>query len=143
MFSKILDAIRERSTCHRLKVGALIVRHGRTISSGWNGVRKGGIHCSEHFKGIDPESDIFRSAHALFSEKYEIHAEQNAIAYAARNGIATDGSTLYTSLAPCAACAKLIVAAGIKEVFYRDLYDRSNDGILFLNDAGVNARCMD
>ena len=137
MFGKILDAICERSTCHRIKVGALIVRDGRIISTGWNGTYSGGTHCSEHFKGIDSTTDEFKQLHREFSERYEIHSEQNAIAYAARNGIATDGATMYISLSPCSNCAKLIVASGIKTVFYRDIYDRMTEGLDFLIKSGI------
>ena len=47
-----------------------------------------------------------------------IHAEQNAIGYAARNGINTDGCIMYCTQTPCISCAKLVVAAGIKKFFY-------------------------
>ena len=137
MFCKILDAICERSSCHRIKVGALIVREGRTISTGWNGSYSGGEHCDDHFNGVNTDTQEFLDAHAVFSNRYEIHAEQNAIAFAARNGISTEGSTLYLSLSPCVSCAKLVVAAGITTVYYRDVYDRSIEGIDFLIGAGI------
>ena len=66
-----------------------------------------------------------------------IHAEQNALGWAARNGVSTEGADLYISISPCSYCAKLIVAAGIKKVYYLKEYDRDSNGIAFLNKNGI------
>lgn len=65
-----------------------------------------------------------------------IHAEQNAILFAARNGISINGSTLYVTTEPCIDCAKFIEASGIKKVIYRDFYKSSN-GVEYLQKNGV------
>jgi dCMP deaminase len=57
---------------------------------------------------------------------FEIHAEQNAILAAARNGISIEGSILYTTLHPCYDCLKLICNSGIKTIIYRYEYDKFN-----------------
>ncbi len=80
---------------------------------------------------------VAREEHRLFSEENELHAEQNCLAYAGRHGIATDGADLFVEVSPCSQCAKLIIAHGIKKVFYRTKYDRSNNGITLLQNAGV------
>jgi dCMP deaminase len=65
-----------------------------------------------------------------------VHAEANAIAYAARFGITTDGTDLFTTLSPCLECAKLIINAGVVRVVYKHKY-RDTRGIEFLELAGV------
>lgn len=77
----------------------------------------------------------------LKTRPYVLHAEQNVIAYAARNGISTDGATLYITHSPCKECAKLIAQSGIKEVVYSKEY-RDTDGIDFLRDSNVNVRSL-
>jgi len=68
------------------------------------------------------------------------HAEVNAIAWAARRGVATNGATLYTTLTPCLACAKLIINAGIERVLADRLY-RDESGMKLLRDAGLEIKC--
>jgi dCMP deaminase len=77
-----------------------------------------------------------KETHHNFSIQWELHAEQNAISMAAKNGIAINNCDLYTSVSPCSDCAKLIVASGIKRVFYIELYDRDNT-INWLKNRGI------
>ena len=116
-----------RSTCGRKQVGAVIAQSGRPISSGYAGPPAGFPHCT-------PEC-----AHAALATggcRRTIHAEQNALAYAARYGISTDGATLYSTLSPCLECAKLLINSGIKNVWYYEEY-RMPDGIQLLRMAGI------
>jgi len=141
LYKKILEAFAEQSTCIRVKVAAIIVRNGRIISTGWNGVPSGQDHC-EHVFNFHPaletgDHEEFLKVHYKFAEKNEIHAEQNAISYAARNGIMTSGADIYTSISPCTNCAKLICASGIKKVFYVKEYDRDKEGIFFLKSNNI------
>jgi len=116
-----------RSTCERKKVGALLAIDGRPISVGYAGAPSGFPHCH---KGIcDLSKPCTRT----------VHAETNAIAFAARKGIATEGATLYCTLAPCGECAKLIINAGILRVVYYELY-RTSDGIDLLQRAGISTQ---
>ena len=114
------------STCERLKVGAVITKNNRIISTGYNGVPSGLQHCCEIHKGIDFSIPENNEMHKKFSTHYELHAEQNAIVEAAKNGIALNGSILYTTVEPCDYCRKLIAQSGIKKVYYRYKYDRNN-----------------
>lgn len=133
----------KRSTCVKRQVGAVLVKDKRILGTGYNGTPPGFCNCNEVFEGhnkVDFQDGILRGYykgkvidHHTFSERYEIHAEQNCLAFAAKNGVVTDGCTLYVTTAPCVHCAKLIVAAGIKEVIFRDIYKYS-DGVDFLND---------
>ena len=133
-FKKILKETAAMSTCARVQVGCIIVRDGRIISTGWNGVPAGQDHCKNEyvFGGLPIES------HHTWSTKHEVHAETNAIGYAAKNGVSTKDADVYTSVSPCIDCAKLIIAAGIKYVYYTDEYDRSDDGQNFLHRNNIH-----
>jgi dCMP deaminase len=134
MYKGILESVEQSSTCGRLQVGALIVKDGRVISMGWNGVPSGQDHCDDHFskKGWDVSTGYLSSEHHKYATRNEIHAEQNAIAYAAKSGISTNGAEIYITYSPCRDCAKLVVAAGIKEVYFTHEYDRDCEGVEFL-----------
>jgi len=113
-----------RSTCLSRPTGAVIVKSKQVLATGYNGSVPGGKHC------IDDGVCYRRTLGADDSEKLSwcraSHAEANAIAQAARAGIAIDGSTLYTTLSPCFACVKLIASAGIKTVVYEHLYESAD-----------------
>jgi len=119
MFLEMAEVLAKRSTCIRSKVGALVVRGGRIISTGYNGPVSGAPLCSE--VGGCLGAGCNRS----------IHAELNAILFAARAGISVEGCTLYCSLSPCLHCAQAIVNAGITRVVYQEQY-RKTEGIEFL-----------
>jgi dCMP deaminase len=73
-----------------------------------------------------------------------LHAEENAILYAVKNGANLEGATLYTTLSPCLPCARLIFSAGVKHVFFLKSYAEykglpSDEGVDFLNRFGVSA----
>ena len=125
-FMEIAEKFSTLSTCGRFKVGAIITKNNRIISTGYNGVPSGLQHCCEIHKDIDFSIPENNEMHKQFSIQYELHAEQNAIVEAAKNGIALNGSILYTTVEPCDYCRKLIAQSGIKNVFYRYKYDRNN-----------------
>lgn len=136
-FMNIAYEFARHSTCKKLQVGAILVKDRRVISSGYNGVPSGMEHCCDRFKNIDITTLEGRELHHKFCVQNELHAEQNCIAYAARSGAQIDDScTLYVTHACCCDCAKLVVAAGIKHVFYKEAY-KTLDGIEFLKKAGV------
>ena len=119
----------KRSSCLKAQQAALLIKDNRIISFGVNGSPAGHINCNEYSEAIcgkDSNGSCFLG----------IHAEQNAIGYAARNGINTDGCTIYCTQTPCISCAKLVVAAGIKEFYYIERY-RLDDGIKFLEQSHV------
>lgn len=131
----LLAVYERRSTCIRLAVAAVLMRDGRPVAAGWNGVPSGAKHCCDKFAGHS-EADML-SVHAHFSLHNEIHAETNTIGFAARNGIATEGTDMFVSLSPCLPCAKQILAAGIRHVYYSKPYDRDPDGPIFLQNHGI------
>lgn len=124
----------EQSTCIRKKVGALIVKDGRIISTGYNGVTKNSKHCNEIFKNHDITNNEFRIEHAKFSDRYESHAEMNSITYCSKQGIETNNSEMYVTVSPCLTCAKAIISAGITSVYFYELYDRYPEGIEYLKE---------
>jgi dCMP deaminase len=134
-----------RSTCSRLHVGAVLTADTRLISTGYNGAPSGMPHCDHtcncRFKGLGfDESTLLPSSHDSSCSagpcEISVHAEANAIAFAARYGVRTAGTDMYVTHQPCLSCAKLIINAGIKEVHYAAPY-RDDSGIQLLMAAGV------
>lgn len=111
-YIKVASIIAERSKCAKLSVGAVICNNDRIISTGYNGSPSGFKNCRDQFPAGNLEG------HSDWTEKYEIHAEMNALMFAARSGIATAGSTLYCTHIPCHNCLKHIIQAGVKRVVY-------------------------
>ncbi len=121
--------IATRSACERLNVGCVLVSGGegrnRIIAAGYNGFLPGSPHRSRVVDG---------------HEQATVHAEQNAIADAARRGIEVRGSTAYITHFPCINCAKILASAGVAEIKFRR--DYRNDPLVreLLNEAGVRIR---
>lgn len=137
----------ERSTCSRGQVGAVISLEGRTVGTGYNGAPAGVPHCDHDSQGFTPtaQSPFDWGRRLTPIEPYETkdpgcrlsaHAEANAIAYAARHGVAVGGATIYVTMSPCYACAQLIIAAGLIRVVYDRPY-RDTQGVSLLGLAGV------
>lgn len=124
MFMNIAKEVSKRSTCKRRKVGAVLIQENRIVSIGYNGSPSGLPHCEEI--GCYPEHGCQRT----------VHAESNCIAFAARKGIMTEGSVIFTTLSPCKNCAKLLINAGIKEIVYDQEY-RITEGIELLKEANI------
>jgi dCMP deaminase len=121
-----------RSTCERGQVGVVISRDGRMLSSGYNGAPAGMPHCN-HGRQFTVEKEAFTNGNGCTNA---VHAEANAIAFAAKHGVSLDKSELHTTLSPCRFCAQLIVNVGVKSVLYLEEY-RIFDGIDLLEAADV------
>ncbi len=125
-FMATAKLIASRSNCERLNVGCVIVtggeRKNRIVAAGYNGFLPGSPHVSR-----------IRDQH----EQATVHAEQNAIADAARRGSSVEGCVAYVTHYPCINCAKILAASGIAEVRYHE--DYSNDPIVaqLMAEAGV------
>ncbi len=115
-----------RSTCYSRPVGAVIVRDRRILSTGYNGAPPGTFHCTDEKKCYwrQPENQVEGIEPRELSRA--IHAEMNAIAHAARQGIRIDGSSLYCTLSPCINCFKVLISAGIRHVYFEHIYDFNN-----------------
>jgi dCMP deaminase len=136
MFMAIASLIGALGTCDRKQVGAVIVRDGRCISWGYNGAPPGLPHCSENLHGWIGDEELWERSKGNIGCRNATHAEANAIAAAAKQGISTDGAELYVTVSPCESCARLIIAAGIVRVFYLEAY-RKDDGCRILQQASI------
>jgi len=118
-FINIADLVKERSTCLRRKVGAVIVLNNRILTTGYNGAPPGARHCEE----VGCLREIMKIPSG---ERHELcralHAEQNAVIQAAKHGISIDGATVYTTTYPCVICAKILIASGVKRIVYKSGY---------------------
>lgn len=115
-----------RGTCNRAQVGAIISREGRIISTGYVGAPAGLPHCTDVGCSLGINSGCSRT----------VHAEANAIAFAARFGTSTDGAELHCTHSPCDACAKSVINSGISRVVYEHPY-RDPTGLVLLETAGL------
>ena len=102
------------------KIGAVIVKNKRVMTTGYNGAPSGVATCAERGECMRRGLGIPSGTRQELC--YAIHAEQNAIIQAARLGIAIEGATLYCTHQPCAVCAKMIVNAGVARVVYAEGY---------------------
>jgi dCMP deaminase len=132
MMMLICDIISKRSHCFKAKIGSVIVKDGRIISMGYNGMLPGIKNC-ESIDGC-PRKDIESGTH------YEVgdcqHAETNAIIFSARSGISVKDADIYVNSSICRMCARNIVSAGIKNVYYTSI--KYYNGIDLLKEAGIN-----
>ncbi|WP_242689189.1 dCMP deaminase family protein [Pedobacter sp. SYSU D00535] len=138
IFMNLASDLARRSHCVKAQVGAVLTKDTRIISIGYNGPPAGTHNCDEEW----PESGCPRDARGSCS--LALHAEENAILYAVKNGAALEGSTLYVTLSPCLPCARLIYSSGIKKVIFKNSYAEykglaSDEGVDFLNRFGVLA----
>jgi dCMP deaminase len=115
----ITTLVAQRTTCTRRGVGAIIVKDKRILSTGYNGAPSGIRHCLD--VGCMREQMNIPSG-----ERHElcrgIHAEQNAIIQAAYHGVSVKGATVYCTNQPCSICAKMIINAGLKNIYYQSGY---------------------
>lgn len=158
-FMKLAQVSAERSTCVRIQTAAVITLDKHVVSTGYNGTANGKTHCQdywiENFKQERKtetitdstqlqkewqdyiQSETFSTNHHTWSRLNEFHGEQNAILWAARHGVSTLNTTMYTVYSPCLDCAKLIVGAGIVKVYYKHIYKRDTSGIELLKNHNI------
>lgn len=136
---KVAEAWSEQSTCSRMSVGCVVALDGRTLSSGFNGAPRGMPHCNHECDCTDFVDDHWEDCASGPNGCVAVHAEANAIAFAARHGIALLGSTLYTTLTPCVKCAQLIVNAGVARVVWRTVY-RDVSGLDLVVASGISTQ---
>jgi dCMP deaminase len=107
----IAKAVSQVSRCLRRKVGAVVMRDGGIIAVGANGPGRGLKPCEKCPRESVPSGE-------KLNECFATHAEQRAIGAAAYAGLATVGAVMYVTHRPCSMCMKLIIAAGITEVYF-------------------------
>lgn len=110
-FRDLARQVATRATCPRKSVGAILVKNGHVQATGYNGSMAGEQHC-------DDVGCLMVEGHCART----IHAEVNAVAQAARNGVRLEGAACYVTAKPCWTCLKLLVNSGVKLVWYEEDY---------------------
>jgi dCMP deaminase len=116
-FMRIAMAVRSRANCTGRRVGAIIVRDRRILSTGYNGTPTKMVNCEDGGCHRCAHPEAYPSGEA-YDVCICVHAEQNALLAAARFGVAVEGCTLYTTLQPCFGCLKELLQASVREVCY-------------------------
>lgn len=136
IYMDLAQSLAKRSHCVKMQVGAVLTKDTRIISLGYNGPPAGTHNCDIEF----PEQGCPRDSKGGCS--LALHAEQNAILYATKNNVAVEGATVYVTLSPCLACAKVMYSLGVKKVIYLNSYAdykkiSADEGVDFLRKFGV------
>jgi dCMP deaminase len=136
IFMELAVNLARRSHCVRRNVGAVLTRDTRIVSIGYNGPPAGTHNCDEDFSGQGCPKDSKGSC------SLALHAEENCILYASKNGTPVNGTTLYVTLSPCIACARTIFTMKVQKVIYLNSYAKYKgiaveDGVEFLRTYGV------
>ncbi|MFO7928367.1 MAG: cytidine/deoxycytidylate deaminase family protein [Candidatus Humimicrobiaceae bacterium] len=139
-FISITRQVATRSTCLRRKVGAILVKNKRILTTGYNGAPMGVENCLEIGTCLRQELGI------PSGQRHEIcrglHAEQNAILQAAYHGVQIKESVIYTTTQPCVMCAKMIINSGIRAIYHTESYpDRL--AMDLLKEAGIEIIKLD
>lgn len=124
-FMEMAQLVSTWASCYQeeRKVGAVIVKDKRVMTTGYNGAPAGVSTCVERGECLRKKLGIpSGTRHEMC---YAVHAEQNAIIQAAKLGVSIDGATLYCTHQPCSVCAKMIINAGIRRVVYQEGYPDS------------------
>jgi dCMP deaminase len=130
-FMLIAKLVSTRSTCNSRPTGAVLVKDRQILATGYNGSMPGAPHCLGQFLPDGSPYCHRRALQVADVDKYNFcrasHAEANAIAQAARYGVAVKGATLYVTLEPCYVCVKLLATAQIERVLFELPYESRDD----------------
>ena len=135
-FVKMLDSVSERATCDRGKSSCIIVRDNQVLSTGYVGSVHGVEHCDEvgHLFIKNYKKDGTFSQHCIRT----VHAEQNAVAHAAKKGISLNLGTAYITMEPCFSCAKLLIQSGILRIVCVNKYHDSENTRLLMKQKKID-----
>ena len=120
-FMGLALAVRARANCLGSRVGAVMVKEWRVLSTGYNGTPSKMKNCSDGGceRCANPERYGRLTVIGRLSDVCIcVHAEQNALLAAARFGIPVEGATIYTTMRPCFGCTKELLQAGVERVVY-------------------------
>jgi len=121
----ICEVVKNKSTCGRSPVGTVLVNEDyEIISTGYNGPVRGQPNCEE-------EGHLMREGHCVRT----VHSEVNAVAQCARAGKSCRNSIAYVTYVPCEPCAKLLIQAGIKKIYAKQI--RYVEGLNLLRKCNV------
>lgn len=134
-FMEVARAVAKRATCDRGRSGCVIARDKQILVTGYVGAPKGLPHCDEvghQFKSTTHEDGTV-TQHCVRTT----HAEQNAIAQAAKLGVPIDGATVYCKMTPCPVCAKMIINAGIQRIVCEKRYHAGSESEEMFRQVGI------
>ena len=139
-FMEMAQLVSSWASCYQQdrKIGAVIVKDKRVMTTGYNGAPQGILPCKERGECLRKKLGI--ASGTRHEMCYAVHAEQNAIIQAAKLGVSIEGATLYCTHQPCILCAKMIVNAGIARVVYGAGYPDAFALEIF-REAGVTVEC--
>jgi len=134
-FMEVANAIAKRATCDRGRSGCVIARDNQILATGYVGAPAGLPHCDEagHQLKRMLHEDGSETTHCVRT----VHAEQNAICQAAKNGVAIRGATLYCRMTPCRTCAMMIINCGIVRVICERKYHDGAESEAMFRTAGI------
>lgn len=149
IYMQIAYQVSKLSYAERRKVGCIIVKDEQIVSFGYNGTPHGFDNTCEETQVRNIDNPDHKEI--LIEKGYEcegtccskqvtkqevLHAESNALMKISKSTLTSKGAILYTTTSPCFECAKLIIQAGVKKVFYCESY-RDMSGIALLEKAGI------
>lgn len=140
-FMEVCKAISKRATCDRGRSGCVIARNNQLLVTGYVGSPRGLPHCDE--VGHQFKQTIHEDGSVTNHCVRTIHAEQNAICQAAKEGISLNGATLYCKMTPCRVCAMLIINCGIKRVVCEKMYHAGKESEEMFEKAGIKIEFFD
>lgn len=132
-YMALAEQCAQMSYATRLKVGCIIVKDDNIISHSWNGTPKDWDNTAETFEPVI-ENNIIKIISKTKPET--MHSEEHCIIKLAKSGFSSNNATLFCTHLPCLHCSRLIYGAGIKEVYYRDVY-RDLTGKEFLEKCNI------
>jgi len=129
-FINIASEIALGSKCISIWVWTIIVKDNRILSTGYNWTPSWYINCNNYMK------DKTREIHHEWSLKHEIHAEMNALLWAARNWVKIEWATIYCTHQPCYECTKNIISSWIKTIIYKEKFKHNSweESEIFMKD---------
>ncbi|MDP2437031.1 MAG: cytidine/deoxycytidylate deaminase family protein [archaeon] len=134
-FMEVAHSISKRATCDRGRSGCVVAKDNQILVSGYVGSPTGFPHCDE--AGHLLKSVIHEDGHQTEHCMRTVHAEQNAICQAARNGVGLKGATLYCRMTPCRTCAMLIINCGITRVVAERRYHAGEETEVMFKQAAL------
>ena len=134
-FMEVCRSIAKRATCDRGKSGCVIARDNQILVTGYVGSPIGFPHCDDvgHQMKKMTHEDGSETNHCVRT----VHAEQNAICQAAKNGISLNGATVYCKMTPCRTCAMLLINCGITRIVCDKKYHAGAESEEMLKTANI------
>jgi dCMP deaminase len=116
-YMTIAVAVRKKANCVGRRVGAVIVKHNRIISTGYNGTPEGMTNCLDGGCARCRDRETYKAS-VGYDVCICVHAEQNALITAARFGNSIEDAVVYSTLRPCFDCTKAMLQAKVHTIYY-------------------------